>query len=84
MSYAEFPMKLKIWEFLRKPDGTYAVSRNGELLSDSIPEKSFEWEICVRYGFCGRECRQICEHLKHHEKCTVDLNSSSPTHLAVS
>jgi hypothetical protein len=84
VGYAEFLVKPNIWEFLRKTDGTYAVSRNSELLFDSIPEKLFEWEICVRYGFCGGECRQICEHLKNHEKCTVDLSSSSPTHLAVS
>ena len=84
MRCAELLMKPNIWEFVRKPDGTYAVSRSGELLSDSIPERSFEWETCVRYGFCGWECRQICEHLEHHEKCTVDLSSSSPNHLAVS
>jgi hypothetical protein len=35
-------MKPNIWEFLRKPDGTYAVSHNGKHLSDSIPEKWFE------------------------------------------
>jgi len=35
-------MTRNIWEFLRKPDGTYAVSHNGKLLSDSIPEKWFE------------------------------------------
>jgi len=46
-------MKQNVWEFLRRPDGTYAVSHNGTLLSDSIPEKWLESEICERYGFCG-------------------------------
>ena len=31
-------MKQNIWEFLKKPDGTYAVYHNDNLLSDSIPE----------------------------------------------
>lgn len=32
------PMKQNIWEFLRGQDGTYAVSHNGEVLSDFISE----------------------------------------------
>ena len=77
-------MTRNIWEFLRKPDGTYAVSHNGKLLSDSIPEKWFENQICEQYGFCGREYQDILEQLDRSEKCTVDLSSSSPTHLAMS
>lgn len=77
-------MKPNIWEFLRKADGTYAASHNGTPLSDSIPEEWFEAEICERYGFCGRECHEICDQLKHCGKCTVDLSSSIPTHLAIS
>jgi len=46
-------MTSNIWEFLRKPDGTYAVSHNGKLLSDSIPEKWFESQICEHYGFAA-------------------------------
>ena len=32
-------MKQNIWEFLKESNGTYAVHHNGNLLSDSIPEK---------------------------------------------
>ena len=64
LRYAEFSgrwrakealMKHNIWDFLRKPDGTYAVSHNGKPLSDSIPEKWFESQICEHYGFCDKE-----------------------------
>ena len=77
-------MKPNIWEFLRKPDGTFAVFHNGELLSDSIPDKWFESQVCEHYGFCGREYRDIRGQLELSGKCTVDLSSSGPTHLAIS
>ena len=77
-------MKPNIWEFLRKSDGTYAVSHNGKLLFDSIPEEQFESEICERYGFCGKECDDICGQINRCGKCTVDLSSSTPTQLAIS
>ena len=77
-------MNTNIWEFARKPDGTYAVSHNGKLLSDSVPEEWFESEMCERYGFCGREYHDIREQLSRRGKCIVDLSSSSPTHLAIS
>jgi hypothetical protein len=80
---ATFLMKPNIWEFLRKPDGTYAVSHNGKMLSDSIPEKNLNDELCVRYGFCGHEYDAIFGRLTRSSKCTVDLNSSSPTHLCI-
>jgi hypothetical protein len=77
-------MKRNIWEFLRKPDGTYVVSHNGKVLSDSILEKWFESQICENYGFCGKECHDIRAHLERSGKCTVDLSSSSSTHLTIS
>ncbi len=66
-------MKQNIWEFLRKADGTYAVVHNGELLSDSIPEKSRENEFCVRLGFCGEEYKEIVRQLAASGKCTFVL-----------
>lgn len=77
-------MKPNIWEFLRKPDGTYVVSHNGKVLSDPIPEEGFKSEICERYGFCGKECDDICGRINRSGRCTVDLGSSSPTHLDMS
>jgi hypothetical protein len=77
-------MKHNIWEFLRKQDGTYSVSHEGSLLSDSIPEERFEQEVCVRFGFCGQEYADIRSQLSRTRKCTVDLSSSSPSRLAIS
>jgi hypothetical protein len=77
-------MTRNIWEFLRKPEGTYAVSHNGKLLSDSLPEKWFESQICEHCGFYDGEYHEIRGQLDRSGKCTVDLSSSSPTHLAIS
>ena len=77
-------MKQNIWEFLRRQDGKYDVSHNGEVLSDSISEECLEREICVRYGFCGHEYDDIRRQLVRSGKCTVDLSSSSPRRLAIS
>lgn len=77
-------MKHNIWEFSREPDGTYAVSHNGKLLSDAIPEKWFESQICQHHGFCGREYREVQDQLDRSGKCTVDVCCSSSAHLAIS
>jgi hypothetical protein len=76
-------MKPNVWEFLKKSDGTYSVSHNGKLLSDSIPEDWLESEICERYGFCGKEYEDIRGQLSRCGKCAVDLSSSSPTSSAI-
>jgi hypothetical protein len=80
----EASMERNIWEFLRKLDGTFAVPHNGKLLSDSIPEKWFESQICGQYGFCRKEYHDIRGQLDRSGKCAVDLSSSSPTQLAIS
>jgi hypothetical protein len=71
----ESPMKQNAWEFLRKPDGSYSVTHNGEPVADSIPEKWFATQICEQYGFCGQESQYICTELERSGMCTVDLNA---------
>jgi len=73
-------MEHNIWEFLRRADGTYSVTHNGQLLSDSIPEKWLATQICEEYGFCGQESQYICAALDRSGKCTVDLSGSDPFH----
>lgn len=80
---AKFLTKPNIWEFARKPDGTFVVSHNGKTLSDSIPERSLNDELCIHYGFCGHEYDEIISQLSRSGNCTVDLNSSTPTHLRI-
>jgi len=73
-------MKHNIWKFLRKPDGTYSVTHNGKLLSESIPEKWFAVQICKEYGLCGQESQHICTELERSGMCTVDLSAIDPFH----
>ena len=72
------PVKHYIWEFLRKPDGTYAVTHNGQLLSDSIPEKFFATQICEQFGFCGQASQSICDEVDRAGMCRVDLKARNP------
>ena len=71
-------MKQNIWEFRRKADGTYSVSHDGKLLSDSIPVKWFAAQICEEYGFCGQESQRICTELERLGMCIVDLSARDP------
>jgi hypothetical protein len=73
-------MKHDLWEFLKKPDGTYYVAHNAKLLSDSISGICLATQICEEYGFCGRESEYICTELGRSGVCTVDLSASDPFH----
>ena len=66
-------MPQNVWEFVRKEDGTYAVSHNGTLLKDGIPEEHREDEFCVRFGFCGEEYQEITRQLRQSGKCILSL-----------
>ena len=66
-------VKPNIWEFVRNADGSYSISLCGELLHDHVPERWFDEEACVRYGFCGEELRKIQEEMQNTGKCTVSL-----------
>lgn len=68
-------MTHNVWEFVRKPDGSYAITHNHELLADSIPEKWFASQICEEYGFCGQESVYICTEVSRSGICRVDLNA---------
>jgi hypothetical protein len=66
-------MKLNTWEFVRRADGTYAIFHRDELVSDSIPEKWLEQELCSRHGFCGPEYANILTKLRESGRCRVIL-----------
>jgi hypothetical protein len=55
-------MKGDVWAFVRKEDGTFDLSRGGELLHASIPEKWLADQL-GRYGFCGQEYADIRRQL---------------------
>ncbi len=58
---------------MRWSDENYAIFHKDKLLSDSIPEKWLERELCVRYGFCGREFRDIVNGLKESDSYRIVL-----------
>lgn len=66
-------MKPNSWEFVRREDGTYAVSHKGKLLKENIPERWFYEQICIDYGFCGEESAEIRRQIGESGKCTIVL-----------
>lgn len=69
-------MKRDVWEFRRKPDGSYAVTHNGERMADSILERWFAIQICEDFGFCGQQSQYICTEIERSGMCTVDMSAS--------
>lgn len=70
-------VRQRIWEFLRREDRSYAISRDGEVLSDNVPEDRLEAEFCVRFGFCGQEYEHIVRELENYGKCRIVLQYPS-------
>jgi len=66
-------MKQNTWEFVRDDDGTYSVFHRGELLRGSIPERWFEREVCVRWGFCQSELVEIQRQIAVSGRATITL-----------
>ena len=66
-------MKPNIWDFVRNADGTYAILNKGKKIRDHIPERWLEDEVCGKYGFCGREWRDIWDGLSKEGKFTIVL-----------
>ena len=70
---SQVSIKPNVWEFVRNKNGSYAVFKNGKLLSDAIPEQRREDEFCIRFGFCGHEYEEIVRQLRQSGKCTLNL-----------
>lgn len=66
-------MKPNTWEFVRDGDGTYSVFHRGELLRQSIPERWFAEEICVKWGFCQPEATEIRRQIELRGRATITL-----------
>jgi len=52
-------MTRNIWEFLGKPDGTYAVSHNGKLLSDPSPKSGSRVRLASTMGFAAGNTKRF-------------------------
>jgi hypothetical protein len=66
-------MGQNVWKFLRLEDGTYAVYHRGDRLAEGIHAEWREEQFCVRWGFCGEECREIIRQLDESGECTLIL-----------
>ncbi len=65
-------MKLDVWKFVRKEDGTFAILHKGQILKTSIPEQWLESEL-AKHGFCGQEYHDIRRQLELHGRAEVTL-----------
>ena len=55
-----------VLEVVRTDNGTFDLFLNGKLDRKHIPEKWFNEELCVRFGFCGEEYDSILNELTQH------------------
>lgn len=65
-------MKGNVWEIIRNEDGTFEMFHKGELLHGLIPDRWLEDQL-VRYGFCGKEYRDIRRQLDQFGKAKIVL-----------
>jgi hypothetical protein len=47
----------KVYEILKRPDGSLDIFHNGELTDRSVPDRWLEDQL-VKYGICGQEYRE--------------------------
>jgi hypothetical protein len=62
MSNRHTPQTDKVYEILKRPDGSFDLFHNGELRGRSIPNKWLEDQLS-EYGICGEEYRAACVKL---------------------
>lgn len=62
-----------VLEVLKNDDGTYEIWFNQALVGSRVPERWLEHELCVRYGFCGEEYKDIVHQLEGSGKANVVL-----------
>ena len=52
-----------ILEIIRRENGTFDLFLNGRLDRENIPLEWLNEELCVRFGFCGKEYDLIIDEL---------------------
>jgi hypothetical protein len=56
----------KALEVVKRDDGASDLFLNHKLDRSSIPEAWSPDELCVRFGFCGEECRSILREINQN------------------
>jgi len=51
------PQTDRVYEILKRPDGSFDIFHNGELSDQLIPDGWLEDQL-VKYGICGEEYRE--------------------------
>jgi hypothetical protein len=49
----------RVLEVVKRDDGTFDLFMNGEIDRGRIPEDGLNEQLCVRFGFCGKEYDSI-------------------------
>ena len=52
----------KVYEILKRPDGSFDIFHNGELTDRLVPDRWLEDQL-VKYGICGEEYRETRRRL---------------------
>jgi hypothetical protein len=56
----------RVLEVVRRDDGTFDLFMNGELDRGRIHEDGLNEQLCVRFGFCGKEYESILLELAEY------------------
>jgi hypothetical protein len=58
-------------EVVKRDDGTFDLLLNHKLDCSRIPEAGLPKELCVRFGFCGKEYDSILREVNQNGRTTV-------------
>jgi hypothetical protein len=58
-------------EVVKRDDGTFDLFLNSKLDPKRIPEAGLQEELCVRFGFCGKEYDSILRNINRNGRTTV-------------
>jgi hypothetical protein len=53
----------RVLEVVRRDDGRFDLFMNGELYRERVHEDGLNEQLCVRFGFCGKEYDLILHEL---------------------
>jgi hypothetical protein len=53
----------RVLEVVRMDDGTFDLFMNGKLDREHVPKDGLNEQLCVRFGFCGKEYDLILHEL---------------------
>jgi hypothetical protein len=61
----------RVLEVVRRDDGTFDLFLNRSLDRSRIPEAGLNEQLCVRFGYCGKEYNEILVKLNETGRATL-------------